>query len=290
MTGGQIGEGAAKSVRAAIRWGAGALSASDTPLLDARVLMKAALRCDDAGLIAREHDELSSSASDAFEAFIARRGAYEPVASIVGVKEFWGLPFEVAPGVLIPRPDSETLIEAVLQHVDDRDRPFRVLDLGVGSGCLTCALLKELPRAEAVGVDINPNAVAAARRNLQALGLAERGRIVVGNWFAPVVGRFDIIVSNPPYIAGKERAGLTKDILDYEDHRALFSGADGMDAYRLILEKLPEYLKRDGVAAIELGDGRAEAFLDLAAMTATFETQAFRDLSARQRAAVIIWR
>lgn len=242
----------------ALRWGAGELGRSPTAMLDARVLLKAALQLDDSGLIFEDRRVLSPGERTAFEAMIARRAADEPVAYITGVREFWSLPIAVEPGILVPRADSETLVAAILARREAR-APWRILDLGCGSGALLCALLSSMPQAAGVGVDINDRAVALTNRNLGALGLAARGRTVAGDWTGGIDERFDIIVSNPPYIADADHGSLPRDVARYEDPRALFAGADGLDAYRALAGQLAGVVVSGGLLALELGAGQADA-------------------------------
>ena len=246
------------TIGALLRWGAGALGSSQSAALDARVLMKAAASLDDASLILNEREVLPAGARDRFAAMIARRAHSEPVAHITGVREFWSLPIAVEPGILVPRPESETLVSAILGR-RAADARWRILDLGCGSGALLCALLAAMPNATGLGVDISEAAVALTQRNLAALGLAARGRPVCGDWTAPVSGRFDIILSNPPYIADSARGSLPSDVEAFEDPRALFAGPEGLDAYRALARQLPAVAAGGGLVALELGAGQAES-------------------------------
>ena len=250
------------SVDAAVRRGAAALSASPTPALDARVLMKCVLRVDDAGLIARGGDVLPDAAALAYEGLIARRAAHEPVAYITGEKEFWSLSFRVSPDVLIPREDSECLIAAATA-ARGRDGVVSILDLGTGSGCLLCALLAEFPQAEGVGVDRSESALAVARGNAARLGFGARARFVAGDWGAALGGRgpgagFDLVIANPPYIRDGARAGLAPGVVGYEPEGALFAGADGLDAYRAVLCDISRLLERNGLLLLEIGEDQAD--------------------------------
>lgn len=261
---------ASATIGAALRWGASALGASRTAALDARVLMKAASGLDDAGLILHDGAPMPAGARGEFQAMIARRAAHEPVAYITGVREFWSLPIAVEPGVLVPRGDSETLIAAVLDRRDGTE-PRRILDLGCGSGALLCALLASMPAATGLGVDISEGAAALTNRNLAALGLAARGRAIRGDWTEPVGARFGVIVSNPPYIAARQRGTLPREVEAYEDPRALFAGADGLNAYRALARRLPDVAAPGALIVLELGAGQA------AAVTALFQ-EAFPDV------------
>lgn len=272
-----------QSIRAAAR----RLTQSTTPLLDARVLAKRAFRLDDAELILRAEHSIRADEAARLEALVRRREKGESVAHILGEKEFYGLPFRLAPGVLAPRPESETLVAAAAAR---RDRAARlaILDLGVGSGCLLCALLAEFPKATGFGVDVNEAAARLARENAARLGLGPRTNVAVGNWFDPFSQRFDLIVSNPPYIRAAARAGLAPEIRDFEDPRALFAGADGLGAYRAILRTAPERLRAGGLMILELGEAQDGAVMALAARA--FPAAALgvdHDLAGRPRALVI---
>jgi release factor glutamine methyltransferase len=225
----------------------------DTARLDARLFVGAATGESAAGLIARPERLLSAQESDLLSAMTARRCAREPMAHILGRREFWSLDFEVSADVLTPRPDSETLIEAASQYVPAAGQSFRVLDLGTGSGCLLLALLHEYPAASGVGVDISPAAIALAGRNAERLGLDARSSFMVGDWTASITGRFDIVMSNPPYIASHEIEDLEPEVVRYEPRGALDGGGDGLDAYRALLPRMPEILAPGGTVLFELG-------------------------------------
>ncbi|MGQ4275356.1 peptide chain release factor N(5)-glutamine methyltransferase [Terrihabitans sp. B22-R8] len=227
----------------------------DSPELDARVLMKEALHLSDAELIAAANDPASPEGGIAFEAMIARRVAGEPVARIVGHREFWGLRFDLSAETLVPRPDTETLVEAAISACRGA-APRNVLDFGTGTGCLLIVLLHEFPDAEGLGVDISARALATAQRNAERLGVSGRVRFVQSDWGAGVEGAFDLIVSNPPYIAHEEIAGLDREVRVYDPPAALDGGADGLDAYRAVARDSARLLARDGVLIVELGQGQ----------------------------------
>jgi release factor glutamine methyltransferase len=192
----------------------------------------------------------SLSANGVFENLLARRFAGEPIAYILGHRDFWTIRLKVAPGVLIPRPDSETLIEAAVAHFAGTPGPRRVLDLGTGSGALLLAALAEWPEATGVGIDRSPQALAIAQANAGVLGMADRARIVAGGW-SGTGEAFDLILCNPPYIGTAEP--LPRDVIEHEPHSALFAGADGLDDYRALAPLLPAQLAPGGVACIEIG-------------------------------------
>jgi release factor glutamine methyltransferase len=213
-------------------------------------------------LIARGPDVAPPATATLLRALTARRVRREPMAYILGEREFWGLPFKVTPAVLVPRPDSETLIEAVLELLPDRHRAWRILDLGVGSGCLLLTLLREYPTATGVGMDASPEALAVARANAQSLGVAGRAALVAEDWREPgwaerLAGPFDLVVSNPPYVEAAAIDGLMPEVARFEPRVALDGGADGLAAYRAIAGGASKLITSGGWLAIEAGDGQA---------------------------------
>jgi release factor glutamine methyltransferase len=196
---------------------------------------------------------LDRQAPAGFEPLVARRVGGEPVAYIVGHRAFWTIDLEVAPGVLIPRPDSETLLEAALAHFGEAG-PGTILDLGTGPGTLLLAALDQWPRAEGLGVDRSEAALAIARANAEALGLAGRAEFRLGDWAEGITARFDLILCNPPYV--EEGAALPRDVREWEPHSALFAGPDGLDAYRRLAPTVPVLLAEGGIACFEIGAGQ----------------------------------
>lgn len=274
-------------IDALIRWAAAQFALSQTPMIDARALAKSAFALDDAMLIAEGDCVPSASATEFFASMVARRVQHEPVAHIVGRREFWSLDLVVAPGILVPRTDSETLIEAVVARRDPAEA-LRVIDLGCGSGALLCALLNEFPNATGVGVDLDERATETAAANLSRLGYAVRGKIVCGEWFGPVDGVFDVIISNPPYIPEGDRPSLPREVREYESATALFAGAEGLDAYRKIFAAAPRFLALGGLAVVEFGEGQASAVNDIARRAfPTANMEILADLSGRPRALVV---
>jgi len=224
---------------------------------EARLLVAAALDWDAARVIAFPDVELPAEVNRRLQDMIARRSAREPVSRILGYREFWSLRFDLSPDTLDPRPDSETLIEATLATLDDRERAYRVLDFGTGSGCLLLSLLSELPNAVGTGVDLLEGALDTARRNAAALGLAGRARFVCANWGEGLSGECDVILANPPYIASVDLGRLMPEVACYEPRLALDGGADGLRAYRALAPEIARLLAPGGVAVVEVGAGQA---------------------------------
>ncbi len=200
---------------------------------------------------------ISQSNLDRISELLSRRANGEPVAYILGEREFWSLPLMVSPATLIPRPDSETLIELVLEHYSDCP-PGRILDLGTGSGCLLLALLSEFKMATGVGVDISADAIAVAAENAKRVELFDRSDFLQGNWTKGQVNTFDLIVSNPPYIPTRDIDGLDKDVRAFEPMTALDGGDDGLDMYRAIFSAISQVLAADGKVVVEIGIGQRD--------------------------------
>ena len=240
------------------------LAGIDSAHLDARLLACSVLRWDQARIMARPEHPLTPAQDQNLEALVARRENREPLAYITGQREFWGLDFTVNADTLIPRPESETIIEAALQTIPDRAAPLTVLDLGTGSGCLLLALLSELPNATGLGIDVSVGALETAKTNARALGLAARARFVQSDWAAGIdggvdgkEGRFGLIVANPPYVAKGEFAALEPEVARFEPRLALSGGADGLDCTRALAPQIARLLAADGLALVEVGAGQA---------------------------------
>jgi release factor glutamine methyltransferase len=268
-----------QSVRAAIS-DAAARIASDTPRLDAELLMAHALGVSRQAMLLTR---LGDPVPEGFAALVERRVVHEPVAYITGSRGFWTIELNVGPGVLVPRADSETLIEAAVAYFAGGEGPKRVLDLGTGPGTLLLAALAEWPGAQGVGVDASETALGYARDNAVRLGLADRAGLRVGDWGDGLDGRFDLILCNPPYIGTGEELGA--EVRDHEPTNALFAGADGLDDYRRIVPELPRLLAPGGIAVLEIGwtqSAAVAALVRAAGLTAAIR----QDLGGRDRAVI----
>lgn len=272
-----------KTVAAALREAAVRLAAtSDTGRLDAELLMAHALGVSRSELLLRHMDR---PAHPAFAGLVERRARHEPVAYILGRKEFFGREFAVARGVLIPRMDSETTVEAALEA---RPTLARVLDCGSGSGALLLTVLAERPGATGVGIDRSPEALEISARNANRLALSERVQWLRRDWiaqgWAEGLGRFDLILANPPYV--EEDAPIEPAVRAWEPAGALFAGPEGLDDYRALVPQLPPLLADGGVAVLEIGATQAEAVASIAALVG-FESELHHDLGGRPRALVL---
>ena len=249
---------------------------SDTARLDAELLMAHALGVSrEVLLLSRLGDQVPAE----FDALLARRFAHEPVAYIMGTRDFWTISLNVSPAVLIPRPDSETLIEAAISHFV-KAGPKRVLDLGTGSGALLLAALSEWPDASGVGVDASITALAVAVANANRLGLADRATFALGDWGEGLGERFDLILCNPPYV--ESGAMLTAEVADYEPAAALFSGEDGLDDYRRLMPQFARLMESGAIVALEIGAEQAEVVSALA-LQSWLSARCFQDLAGRSR-------
>lgn len=256
---------------------------------DARLLLYHAAGFDAAALISSDNADADETVAAEFSRLVARRLAGEPVARILGRKEFWSLPFVLGRETLVPRPETETVVEAALAAIPQKDRALRVLDLGTGTGAILAALLCELPHARGVAVDRSEAALRVARQNLRNLSLGGRVSYLCGNWADALSGTFDLIVSNPPYIATQELALLSPEVREHDPRLALAAGPDGLDAYRAILPQLGQRLSGDGTAVLELGRGQEAEVCALALATGRLRVAgpARADLAGIARALVI---
>ena len=242
-----------RGVRAALADAAARIT-SATPRLDAELLMAHALGVSHQDLLLKH---LGDPAPASFDALVERRLAHEPVAYITGSRGFWTIDIGVGPGVLVPRADSETLIEVAVVHFAGSEGPTRVLDLGTGPGTLLLAALAQWPAAHGLGIDASERALQYAEDNAIDLGLTERAVFKTGDWATGLAGEFDLILCNPPYIGVGEELG--PEVRDHEPPAALFAGADGLDDYRRIVPDLPRLLAPGGVAVLEIGWTQGEA-------------------------------
>jgi release factor glutamine methyltransferase len=258
------------------------------PEADARLLLAEAM--GEPRLSRGLHGErpVSQEAQARFGAMLARRFAGEPVGRILGHREFWGLRFRLEPETLEPRPDSETLIEAALEALGPRRNvPLTILDLGTGTGCLLVALMSECPQATGIGVDRSEGALRAARENARAAGVAGRCGWIASDWDAALDCRADLVISNPPYIATGDIAGLGESVRGHDPALALDGGADGLDAYRRIADSLPRMLAAGGIAVLELGAGQRAAVASLCAESGLRFIACQSDLGGIERALVV---
>jgi release factor glutamine methyltransferase len=254
---------------------------------EARLLVALALGVDPAVVWGFPERSLDESARRRLSGFLTRRAAREPLSRLRGTREFWSLDFALSPETLDPRPDSETLIEAALELLPDRQAALRAVDFGTGTGCLLLAFLSEFPNATGMGVDIQPGAVAVARRNAAALGLKERARFMVGAWDEAISGAADVILANPPYIPSKEIETLAPEVALYEPRRALDGGPDGLAAYRILLSASRRLLVPGGLALFETGAGQAEVVADLAVERGLQVRAVKRDLAGIDRCVAV---
>ena len=254
---------------------------SETARLDAELLMAHALHIERDTLLLSPPD---GPVPDAFGGLLQRRLDNEPIAYITGKRAFWNIELEVGPGVLIPRPDSETLIVAAIEHFGNGARPMRILDLGTGPGTLLLAALDQWPRATGLGVDSSDAALGYARANAKRLGLADRAEFRLGDWAEGIAECFDLVLINPPYVA--EDAELAPEVAEHEPPEALFAGPEGLDEYRRLAPEVGRLIAAGGLAAIEIGQDQADS------VAALFEKEGHnvrlaRDLAGRPRAILI---
>lgn len=271
---GQALDTAARSLRAA---------GVDGARRDARLLLAAALGLDPAAILARPERTLTPAERDRAAGLIARRGRGEPVSRILARREFWSLELAVCPDTLDPRPDSETLVDAVLTRLTDRGAALNVLDLGTGTGCLLLALLSELPAARGLGTDISPRALATARGNARRLGFASRTAFVADSWGRGLSGRWQVIVSNPPYIKDQDIPALAAEVAGFDPPSALAGGPDGLTAYRDLIPQAARLLAPDGWLALEIGRNQQDAVEDLLTRQGLRPEARIRDLAGIER-------
>ena len=254
---------------------------------EARLLLGHVAGLDAAAIIGHPERHLAPEAMRAMAEAVSDRARRRPMAQVTGSREFWSLPFRVTPATLDPRPDSETVVGAVLDHVGDRRAPRTVLDLGTGSGCLLLALLSELPNATGLGIDISAEAIAVAGANAVTLGLGQRANFAVADWDRALSGQFEIVVCNPPYIPSGEIDSLAPEISRHEPRRALDGGRDGLDAYRALAPSLTRRLAGGGFAAIEIGAGQRSMVEPIFADAGLATTECVADLAGISRCLIV---
>jgi release factor glutamine methyltransferase len=251
---------------------------------DARLLLCAADGANSADLIRAPELALSEATLARLAPMAARRATGEPVSRILARREFWGMSLAISPDVLDPRPDTETLVEFVVRELaHKRQAPLRILDLGVGSGAILCALLMEFGAATGIAVDLSAPAAAQARANLTACGFAGRSSVIVGSWGLAIGGFFDVVVSNPPYIPSRQIGGLDREVRDHDPSLALDGGPDGLDAYRALGPQLASLLAGDGRFFLEVGAGQADSVIALLAGYGLAELATCADLAGLTR-------
>ena len=259
----------------------------ESPRKEARLLLAYVLGMTPERIIAEDFVPLDARTLAAFDAALDRRVAREPLAYITGRREFWSLDFMVTPGVLVPRPETETLIEEALRRFAVVDASLSVLDLGTGTGCLLLAFLSERPSATGYGVDKAEAAVKAASANAAALGLASRAQILRGDWNDAPGDKFDVVFSNPPYIRASDFAALAPEVALHEPKEALLAGDDGLEAYRSLMPAIAARLKPGGLAFVELGQGQAEAAIAIAGASGLSHAGTATDLAGISRCLVL---
>lgn len=257
-------------------------SIADNPLREARLLMAHILQVSYEEIYFNSERFLSESEEFFFQAALTRRLAYEPLSKILGYREFWSLPFRTTEDTLDPRPDSETLIEAVLTYFPDKQHPWRILDLGTGTGCLLLSLIHEYPNAKGVGVDISQKAIKIAQDNAHHLNLTNRTSFVVCDWTKALGDHFDILISNPPYIGYDEPLSTT--VVQYDPHLALFGGQDGFKAYEELSLQITSLMRPESRLFLEIGLNQEKAVQEIFSHLCFLET--IKDLSGIERCCV----
>jgi release factor glutamine methyltransferase len=253
------------------------------PVIDARVLVEAACSVTRADIVGDPHRELSAAQVERLDAYLERRIRREPVSHILGRKGFWNIMLGVTADVLTPRPETEVIVDHALRLFPE-GRPFRILDLGVGSGAILLAILAERPAARGLGIDVSEEALAVARDNAARLGLADRIALLRGDWSGGLAGsEFDLVVSNPPYIASPVIETLDPEVRDYEPRIALDGGPDGLDAYRRLAPEILRMLRPGGRFLVEIGYDQKAAAESLFRAAGAMEVETLQDLSTHDR-------
>lgn len=258
-------------------------AAIEDPRFESRVLVAHAVDLSVGEVLFHTQRPVTPAEASQIARYTEERSKRKPVSHIFGEKEFWSLTFEVTPDVLTPRPDTETLVETALALVPERDQPVSILDLGVGSGCILLSLLTELPQAYGVGVDIDFDACLVAHRNAFRLGLENRSAIIQGDWMSAIGGKFDLVLSNPPYIPTGDIETLEPEVRDYEPRLALSGGRDGIDCYKRILTSVGTVISPGGSLLLEVGSGQAQAVSAMARQNPLFRVKTAADLGKVDR-------
>lgn len=255
----------------------------DSPRREVVALAVQCLGLGREAMVAAPDQPVPAPGARRFRDAAARRAAGEPLARITGHREFWSLDFVLSADTLVPRPDTETVVEAVLSEITDSSAALSVLDLGTGSGCILLALLSELPNARGTGIDISQAAVVTARENARRLGLDSRAGFQTGDWTDGLSARFDIVVANPPYIAETDRDALMVEVRDHDPSLALFAGADGLAAFRALIPGLAGVLTPGGLAALECGAGQGPKVAEMLALAGFDPARLVADTAGHDR-------
>lgn len=273
-------------ISAALTEGEAALTAAgvDNPRNEARLLLGHVLGITPAQVFARTDDDVAAANLKTYYSLLSARCEGTPLAHITGRREFWSLDFHVTPATLIPRPDTETVIDLVVSAFKGRPPPKTILDLGTGSGCILLALLSVFENADGVGLDTSKDACRIAAANARALGFEKRTRIVEGSWVDGIDGSFDLIVSNPPYIPSADIATLDVGVRAHEPISALDGGDDGLDAYRALIPAAIPVLNEDGILVVEVGIGQADDVSEIASAHGLTAGPRRNDLAGIERA------
>lgn len=253
------------------------------PRAHARALIAHALNLSPDAVFLTPDRPVTENEHARIQALVQRAMGGEPLSRITGTREFWGLPFQLSPATLDPRPDSETMVEELQRQCPDPQTPLKMLDLGTGSGCLLLAALHSYPNTTGLGVDKSPAAALTARRNAANLGLGNRAGFVVGDWATAITSRFDVVLSNPPYIPSGDIAGLDVAVREHDPHLALDGGTDGLEPYRILGPELRRLLSPAGLALLEIGQGQAPAVTDMLSGCGLVVTKCVPDLAGIAR-------
>ncbi len=276
------------TITAAMKFATSKLSAAgiQEPRLDSKILLCHAAKIDQLTILSNPERLLSSESIKIFDELIQRRALREPVSHLVGQREFWSLPFKVSQDVFDPRPESEILVQAAIDSIKNKEKVISALDIGTGSGCLIISLLRELPLASGVGVDISEPALCIARSNAEQNLVGDRIKFIKSSWGEDLSERFDIIITNPPYIPIREKHLLEPEVAHYEPGLALFGGCDGLSAYHHLCFHLLKLLKPEGIVIIECGKGQAQSVIKIFTDSSFIHLKTLLDLNAVERCCI----